>query len=216
MTGILRSPSCTYKQEFQTLTCSGPFSIALRRTDSGQFHLVYMLKNFSTITVLTAFGYNWQIRAVNVAQATPPGNPKTLPYTTLSCAQSFIHLKACLKTPGFGTNRKISSVTLVPFKDLKNLSSKFFNKFLSSNVMSRGMRGTFKRATIKSNDIPLNSDLMMGTNASLTPLIFWSSGPCRIICSKVVKKPCLHDAEQPLAHRYQTIDHKFLTYKIQM
>ncbi len=72
--------------------------MCVSRTGLGHFQLEKTLKNLVTGATLLvrerykvqlqylpnvegrALGYNWQIRAVNMAQETPPKNPTTLPY----------------------------------------------------------------------------------------------------------------------------------------
>lgn len=52
-----------------------------------------IMKNLLTIAPATAFGYNWQIRATNMAHATPPRKPFTFEY--IARPISLLELLAC-------------------------------------------------------------------------------------------------------------------------
>lgn len=86
-------------------------------------------------------------------------------------AQSLIVLKASLKVGTSGTNLKISSVTLLPPKDLTHLSSKFLNKESSLNSKSSGTVGKANLANKKSISTPDTVHFIMGTKASGTDYI---------------------------------------------
>ena len=100
-------------------------------------------------------------------------------------------LKAILKEVLFGTNSKISSVTLVPFNALRSFSSTFLSKFLSLKVNVIGTWGKSSLANSKSIDMPLNFIPMIGTNASGTDAISSTSGLSLKSLSKTVKKSSL-------------------------
>ena len=91
--------------------------------------------------------------------------------------------RAVRKVVFCGTSSKISSVTRVPFKDLKSFSSTPRNRFVSFNRRLTGTEATARRAKIRSMLIPENSSLMIGTKASGTGVISWmaSFGAMRLI-----------------------------------
>lgn len=54
---------------------AGPFSIFLRMTGCGHCQALKMAKKRPTMPAASAVGYSWQMRAVSIAQATPPRKP---------------------------------------------------------------------------------------------------------------------------------------------
>ena len=91
--------------------------------------------------------------------------------------------KAVRKVVFCGTSSRISSVTRVPFKDLKSFSSTPRSKFVSFNRRLTGTEATARRAKIRSMLIPENSNLMIGTKASGTGVNSWmaSFGAMRLM-----------------------------------
>lgn len=94
-----------------------------------------------------------------------------LAYTARLWAHNLIALSASLKVLTSGTRLSISSFTLIPFSDLSSASSRPRSR-LESDSDQLASEGSCLRTAIlvkiRSMLMPKNSNLMIGTYASLT------------------------------------------------